>query len=316
VADEHLGLMVKVARMYHERKMRQQDIADALSISQAKVSRLLKEASDRGIVRSIVEVPLGVHVELEEQLQARLGLSNAVVVDADGSADPTSALGSAAASYLATVLRGGEVIGISSWSGSLLAAVNAMRPRSGRSADRVIQMFGGVGSPESQLQATRLVTQLARSTGAEPVFVPAPAVLGTAEIQQAMSGDPDVRAVAAQWKEISFSLVGIGSLEPSPLLARSGNAVTPKERKELSRRGAVGDVCLRFFDGDGSAIASSFDKRVLGMSPTALKAVPVRVGVAGGPLKAEAIHAAAVGGWINVLITDLDTALRLNTMAG
>jgi DNA-binding transcriptional regulator LsrR (DeoR family) len=311
VSDEHLGLLVKVARMYYERRMRQQDIADALAISQAKVSRLLKEATERGIVRSIVDVPPGVHADLEEQLGLALGLRDVIVVETDGASDVTPAIGSAAASYLSGTLKGGEVIGISSWSGSLLAAVNAMRTRVGRNSDRVIQMFGGVGSPESQLQATRLVTQLARVTGAEPVFMPAPAVVGHAKIQQALSGDPDVKAVAAQWDEITVSLVGIGTLEPSPLLARSGNAVTADEREELSRRGAVGDVCLRFFDGIGEPIDSSFDKRVIGMKPAALKKVPRRVGVAGGASKVEAIRAAAIGGWINVLITDSDTATQL-----
>lgn len=311
MSDEQLGLLVKVARMYHERKMRQQDIADALAISQAKVSRLLKEAADRGIVRAIVDVPPGVHADLEESLVSALGLKDAIVVETDGATDVTPAIGSAAATYLAGTLKGGEVIGISSWSGSLLAAVNAMRTKLGRNSDRVIQMFGGVGSPESQLQATRLVTQLARVTGAEPVFMPAPAVVGHAKIQQALSGDPDVKAVAAQWDEITVSLVGIGTLEPSPLLARSGNAVTQSEQDELSKRGAVGDVCLRFFDGQGEPINSSFDKRVIGMTPAALRRVPRRVAVAGGISKVEAISAAARGGWINVLITDLDTAERL-----
>jgi predicted XRE-type DNA-binding protein len=39
--DGQVRLMTKVARMYHERGIRQADIAEALNISQAKVSRLL-----------------------------------------------------------------------------------------------------------------------------------------------------------------------------------------------------------------------------------------------------------------------------------
>lgn len=311
MSDDQLGLIVKIARMYYERKMRQQEIADVLSISQAKVSRMLKIAEERGIVRSIVEVPPGVHADLEEELERVLGLSSVAVVDAEGGLHP--ALGAAAAGYISNTLKSGEVIGISSWSGSLLAAVNAMRPATSRKCDRVIQMFGGVGNPETQLQATRLVTQLARVTGAEPVFVPAPAVVGSARIQQALSGDPELQAVAAQWEEISVSIVGIGALEPSPLLARSGNAVTDAEREELSSRGAVGDVCLRFFDGAGKPIVSTFDKRIVGMSAAALLRVPRRIGIAGGLAKVEAIRAAARGRWVNVLITDVETAQALLT---
>ena len=39
--------------------------------------------------------------------------------------------------------------------------------------------------------------------------------------------------------------------------------------------------------------------------------IPVRIGIAGGKEKTEAISAAVKGGYINVLITDLQTAKDL-----
>ena len=50
------------------------------------------------------------------------GLADAVVVNTDGSADVNRALGHAAASYLEVSLVGADVVGISSWSGALVAA--------------------------------------------------------------------------------------------------------------------------------------------------------------------------------------------------
>ncbi|ENA3644245.1 transcriptional regulator LsrR, partial [Escherichia coli] len=44
---------------------------------------------------------------------------------------------------------------------------------------------------------------------------------------------------------------------------------------------------------------------------SALKTIPVRVGVAGGENKAEAIAAAMKGGYINALVTDQDTAAAI-----
>ena len=49
--------MVKVARLYHEHDVRQPEIARRLHISQARVSRLLKQAEADGIVRTTVVVP-------------------------------------------------------------------------------------------------------------------------------------------------------------------------------------------------------------------------------------------------------------------
>jgi len=56
---DRAALLVKVARLYHEQGVRQPDIADRLHMSQSRVSRLLKEAVDVGIVRTVVVPPPG-----------------------------------------------------------------------------------------------------------------------------------------------------------------------------------------------------------------------------------------------------------------
>jgi len=71
-----------------------------------------------------------------------------VVVDTDDHSDAAvmQALGAAAAVYLQHTLTGGERIGISSWSSTLLAMVDAMQPRPRKVADEVVQVLGGLGS--------------------------------------------------------------------------------------------------------------------------------------------------------------------------
>jgi DNA-binding transcriptional regulator LsrR (DeoR family) len=94
-------------------------------------------------------------------------------------------------------------------------------------------------------------------------------------------------------------------------MRRSGNAVDESEQAKLLASGAVGDVCHRFFDHGGNAVPSDLDHRVLGIDSTTLRAIPRRVGLAGGPAKHDAIRAAVVGGWVNVLLTDITTARTL-----
>ncbi len=309
---DKLRLLTKVARLYHEKGVRQPEIANQLNLSQARVSRLLKEAAERGIIRTVVVPPPGVHADIEEHLAEKFALRDVVVVDVEGDGFyVTSALGSGAAAYLDSTLIGRDVIGVSSWSSTLLAAVEVMRPKRTQVADRVVQLMGGVGSPEVQVQATRLTGRLAEVTGASPVFVPSPGLVGSTDLQQALMADPGVQAVQEQWSHVTVSLVGIGTLEPSPLLRRSGNSLSENEQDELRRSGAVGDVCLRYFDSHGASVESSFDQRVIGIGREGLMRVPRRVGVAGGTEKTQAIRAAVQGGWINILITDLGVAKAL-----
>jgi DNA-binding transcriptional regulator LsrR (DeoR family) len=311
-SEDQLRLMAKIARMYHERGMRQAQIADELHVSQPRVSRMLKRATDLGIVRTTVSLPTGVYTDLEDELEARYGLTEAIVVEAgDADDDVTRALGSAAAVYLETTLTGGDTVGISSWSATLLAAVEAMRPARSSVVDQVVQIVGGVGDPRVQMQATRLIGMFANATGARPVFMPAPGMLGTASARDTLVNDPTVADVMHVWSSLSMVLVGIGSLEPSPLLRQSGNAMADRDQDALRDAGAVGDICLRFFDGDGRAVRSDVDSRVVGIDAEQLRAIPRRVGVAGGARKHSAIRAALRGRWVNVLITDREEARRL-----
>lgn len=301
-----------MARLYFEAGLKQREICDALHLSQPRVSRLLKEAQERGIVRSIVEIPEGLHIDLEEQVAKAYGLSDVVIVDFDDvQSESVAALGGATAAYLESTLTGGDVIGISTWSSTLLAAVDRMRVRTSPVAERVIQMFGGVGNPDVQMEATRLTSRLADLTGARPVFVPSAAVVSDSAIASALVQDAGVSSVAEQWDDITVSLVGVGSLHPSPLLARSGNAISSSDLDSLRELGAVGDIALRYFDPSGLDVSSDLQARIIGMSATQLRAVPRRIAVAGGVHKASAVRAALLGGWVTVLITDTQVAAHL-----
>jgi DNA-binding transcriptional regulator LsrR (DeoR family) len=311
-SEDQLRLMVRIARMYHERGMRQGEIAAELHVSQPRVSRLLKRASEVGIVRTTVVLPAGVHADIEQDLERTLGLREAVVVDAWGREEElNTSLGSAAAAYLEATLIGGDTVGISSWSATLLAAVRAMHTARSTVVDTVVQVVGGVGDPQVQVLANRLIAGFAQATGAAPAFLPAPGVLGTASARRALTRDPAVSSVMDLWRRLTMVVVGIGALEPSPLLQQSGNAVSPEDVRLLRDAGAVGDICLRYFDAAGAPVRSSFDERVVGISAAQLLAVPRRVAVAGGERKAAAILGAVRGGWVNVLVTDLATARQL-----
>ena len=313
-SEDQQRLMTKVARLYYEHRLRQAEIASRLHVSQARVSRLLKQAELEGIVRTTVVVPAGVRTTLEEALEAGYELREVVVVECTDTSDDGIAyeLGIAAAGYLEVTLTGGDVVGLSSWSATLLAAVDAMRPLPRRAAKSAVQLFGGVGNPAAVAHASRLTHRFAELTRATPTLLLAPGIAASAEARDALMQDQFVREALAALHDVTLALVGIGSLQPSSLLQSSGNIFSENELKTLARLGAVGDICLRFFDAEGLPVASSLDERVIGVTPDLLAGADRSVGIAGGARKYEAIRAALLGGWVNVLITDSVTAERLN----
>ncbi|MDO5496114.1 MAG: sugar-binding domain-containing protein, partial [bacterium] len=278
-----LRLIARIARMYHEQGLRQTEIARRLHLSQTKVSRMLQKAVEMGVVRTVVTLPEGVHAELEEAIEQRYGIEEVVVVDvheSDGS--PLRALGAAAAHMLEATIGENDVVGISSWSETLLEAVNSMRPLRGSSAESVVQLVGGRGSPRVQVLATGMLERLGSLLGAHTHFLLTPAVLGSAQARDELLRDPALRDVIEAWKRVTVALVGIGNVTMSPMLAQSGVTQAAVDRRELAEAGAVGDVCLHYFDAQGVAVNTGFDRRVLAIDEPTLKKVPRRVGVAGG----------------------------------
>lgn len=315
-APERLPLIVKVARLYHEYGLRQPEIAARLNMSQSRVSRLLKEGVDTGIVRTIVVEPPGMFSELEDQVRDAYGLRDVVVAGgpdeaSESDASVLSAIGSAGARYLESTMLPSDRVGLSSWSASLLAVVDAMTPRTTRTAECIVQVIGGVGDPRAQVQATRLADRLAQVTGAEVRYFNAPGVVSSQDVRDSLLLDPQIAAVRSEWQDLTMALVGIGSVQPSALLVSSGNTLPDRDLEALADHGAVGDVCLNFFDAQGAHVESDLVGRTLGIDEATLKAIPRRVGVAGGKRKLAAIRAALVGGWCDVLITDSNTARSL-----
>ena len=309
---DELRLMGKVARMYYRDGLRQVQITERLNIHQSTVSRLLKRAEKEGIVRVTLTMPSGLHPELEDALQSAYRLREAIVVDTGDQEDLIARdLGAAAAFYLETTLKPRDVIGISSWSAALLAMVEAIHPGPRAGGAQVVQILGGIGSPSAELHATQLTRRLANLLGAVATLLPAPGAVGSADARRVMLKDRYVQEALALFKTITIALVGIGAVTPSKMLAASGNVFSAKELKSLSDRGAVGDICLRFFDANGVPVITPLNERVIAIELSDLKQVERVVGIAGGRRKFDAIRGALRGRRINVLITDKGTAERL-----
>ncbi|MEN4013896.1 MAG: sugar-binding transcriptional regulator [Bellilinea sp.] len=308
---EELRLVVRVARMYHEWGKKQSDIAEQLGLSQSTVSRLLNLAKEEGVIRISISVPPGVHTDLEEELVRRYQLRDAIVVDSSAGLDERimeREVGAAAAYYLESVIRPNEVIGISSWSATLLAMVDAMHPLIHKNNIRVVQILGGVGNPSAEVHANRLTGRIAALVGGSAVYLPLPGVIGSEAGLQVLMEDTFVRETISLFDSVSLALVGIGALEPSKLLVESGNVFSLKELESLRANGAVGDVLLRFFDQAGNPVKTPLDARVASMKLDQLRKVQRSIGVACGERKHNAIRGALRGRYINILVTDHITA--------
>ncbi|MGV8986043.1 MAG: sugar-binding transcriptional regulator [Cypionkella sp.] len=313
-----LRLIARVAQMYHVEGKRQADIAQILRISQATISRTLKRAQTEGIVRTTIMPPPGTYGDLESGLRRHFNLPEAIVVECSEDRDGAimSRIGEAAAHMVESTLQPDEIISVSSWSETVQKMIDNIHPMSQGRAKYVVQALGGMGDPSVQTHATQLTARLATLTGAEPRILSAPGIAQSREARLVLLSDPYVREAMELFDRITLAILGIGAVEPSRTLARSGNVFSAKELAELSDAGAVGDFSLRFFDAAGKSVQTAMNDRIIGISMDQIAKVDRVVALAGGQAKTEAILGALRTGVLDVLITDKFTAKRILQLVG
>ena len=306
-----LYLLSKVSTLYYLRDQTQQEIAERLRLSRPAVSRLLRDAQNQGIVQITISPPRGLLIDLESRLEERYGLEvvRVVALEPGTSADLVRRqIGAAAASYLARTVHPNDTIGLA-WGTTLSAMVQSMAPLPTEGV-HVVQTLGGIGPPAAEAYAAELVRRLAQLLGAAPVLFPVPGVVATAEVRDVLRNDPHVQAALRYFDRLDTVYVGIGSIATNPVL-NDGHSLPSGTLSSLVASGAVGDIALRFFDAQGAPVRSSLDERILGITTEQLHKAPRVVAVAGGPDKADAIHAALKSDIVDVLITDQQTAEEL-----
>ncbi len=309
---DELRLLVKIATLYYENGLNQSRIAEQLSLSQSFVSRAIKRCIDEGIIKITVLHPPGVFVHLEQTLQSRYGLRQVVIVDVDEHASVHAikrAIGSGAAAYLEASVTTNQLIGISSWSTFVEEMINSLSPKAVKAAG-VIQILGGVGL-NGNLQANILTDRLAKLLECPGYFLPTSSLGQSNEDRQRDLQNPELAEVVARFSDVTTAIVGIGTMAPSQLLRNSGVHYKEEMANTLVSRGAVGDICLHYFDRNGDAVLEDNEDTLTSMSLAQLKRCPNVVALAGGVDKLAAMRAALAGGYIDVLVTDRITAESL-----
>jgi DNA-binding transcriptional regulator LsrR (DeoR family) len=311
-ATDELRLLVKVSRFYYEDGLNQDAIKDRLGLSRSKVSRLMAQAREVGIVQISVVSPEGLYLDREARMEERFGLLEVLIVEAqpsDGQDTVSRAIGNAAAGYLVRTLQPRATVGFA-WGSTLRHMAMALTPH--RFPDvQLVQIIGGLGQPEAEVHATELCRSVSRSLGCRLTLLPVPGIVADQRTRRALISDVHVQRALEALAHLDLAVVGIGAPTPDSVTMRDGSIISQAELDALFRKGAVGDIALRYFDADGRGVESEINDRIIGITLEQLKRGPKVVAASGGPDKVPAIRAALRGRLIDVLVTDSVTAERL-----
>jgi deoxyribonucleoside regulator len=301
---EHL--MVHLARMAYQQNKTLTEIANETGMNRWRVSKLLQEALDIGIVRIEIVPRFARQPELEARLIEKFSLRDAIVVTrSPHSEHALERVAQAAGQYLAALQPQPKSVGVS-WGRTMSAVAHWLAPQWNNGAT-VIQINGTVAIRESGPRTNDVADIFARKGHGRYLPLPVPSIVGEKATRRVLEKDrivADVLAAARRAEVLCFSL---GHVDLQSVLVTSGN-IAEKEMTDLLAAGAVGDVLGRFFNVEGQVVDHALDERTIGLTLAELSDHDHSIGVVTGSAKHDAVLGALRARILNVLITDQDTA--------
>jgi DNA-binding transcriptional regulator LsrR (DeoR family) len=303
------ALIVKVARMYYEQNMSQDQIARSLITSRSNISRILSVAKKRGIVEIKINESTKRETDIEEMLISRFGLRAALVAKVPRSTSDYKAVGQLAVQSFLNHLKPRVRVAIS-WGRSIQAMIDAL-DNENRPDLTFIPLMGGMTSIPSSYSGETLIRSLAEKFNADYQILHAPTIVQSPDIKLALMKEPSVAAVIDSARNADVAFVGIGSRGAnSSIHILQSAGINEKDNPEFYSKWA-GDLAGRFFDRDGKSISKQLDSRTVGLELSEISKMKRVVGVAAGDEKTEGILAALRGGLISELVTSSNCALKL-----
>ena len=299
--EQTYALATKAAWYYYMEDSTQAQIAEVMGVSRAKVIRLLEEARAQGIVQFSFRKNDSQRVSAEQLLIDRFGLKDAFVIPTplDSSAINQS-IAQGAAHYVSDHLREDGYLNIGY--GDTVSRMLGFLAKNREESLNVVSLTGGVSYYLPTVGTTTYSMHL--------FLTPSPLVVSSRQVRDALLDEKSLQDVSTMTEYADMSVVGIGAAVEGATVLRNG-ILNEGELTVLKMQGAVGDVLNHFMDKDGNLIQTEIEDRVISTDLDKLRQLKNVVGVAGGKDKVTAIKAVLNGGYLNVLITDSDTAAEL-----
>lgn len=299
--DYEETLIVKTAWYYYVENMTQQKISEKLGISRMRVIKLLEKARQNGVIQFKLRQDSAQRMRIEQQLAEQWNLKDAFIVPTppdSGLLNETVAL--AGAMYIADRLPENAFINMG-YGDTPSRILNHLATRT-ESPISVVSLTGGVSYYLPNAQSNVFNAKL--------FLIPAPLLVSSKEMNEALRSEPSVQEISRMVRLASMTVVGIGGMSDDATILKNG-ILSKNDFLYLSMQGAVGDILSHFINKDGQPVHTGVEERLLSTSLENLRDMDNVVGVAAGASKLEAIRAVLTGGYLDVLVTDEETAVQL-----
>lgn len=303
-------LAIRVAWLYYQHGLTQEQIARKFRVSRTTVARVLQRARQEGLVEFRFAPAPERLMLLEDKLREQYALEEVMLV-------PTifeetalrTALAEVTAAYLERSLEDGMVVGLSA-SRTLHKMAETFAPSRKTPNCVFVQMIGGIAAEDPRVDTYNVNWKLAETCGGIAKHLFTPAVVDSSDVREVLMNDGHIAETLQLASRCDIGIMVIAACGPDSPILRMANCGA-QTIADLQAKGSVGEVVGRFYDIDGKAIRYELDGRIVGLDLEQIRSLPFVVAVAGGVGRGAAILGALRQGFIEVLITDFDTGVEL-----
>ena len=312
--------IIKVVEMHYKQGMSQQEIGKRLNVSRTTISRILAQARREGYVQIKINYPEDATVSLENQLEEKYGLKEAVIASAQNKDELADEIAFYASDYLLRTLKNHMTIALTR--GVTLQNMveylgNDVRLKFLKTDDvNVVPLMAATNISVSKDKGYRmaysnyLIEEVARIFPANSYQMLAPQYVSGTEAKQYFMQEDSIKEVFDLAKNADIAVAGIGTLNHNSALINA-ELIPMEEFERLQKMGGTGEILSHVVDKEGNLIKDRFEDHLISLDLDDFKKIPIRVGVAYGIEKKDCILGVLRGEYINVLITDEEVAQYL-----
>jgi len=308
IPDEEMLRLI--SELYYVRDQSQSTIAELTGFSVSKVSRLLSQAREAGIVHITVQAAPALLEDHARRLAEALQLSEAHVTPgrSDDPRRATRLCAVAAAPWVAAAIPESGVLGLAG--GYTVAAMVDAFPTRRCPHLTIVPLVGGWDPGTPYLDINELSRRAADRLSCGYQLLHAPGRLDSVEVRDALLNDSAIRVTTDYWDRLSMAVIGIsGGPHTVPGYTTVMDRLTPDERDRIESHGVVGDMVGHLFGIDGQILDDDpTADRTLAAPLSALRRTPHVIAIAAGRHKVNGIIGACRTGLVHTLVTDQPTA--------
>lgn len=316
VYRQSVCLINEILELYYLLGMNQEEVSDALHISKATVSRLLKKGEVAGMIHHQIQQPYLDCLKLQRDLLRQYPIENIYVVpvikEKENSLEAKKAVALEGARHLQRILSGNQMVGLS-WGGTMHYMIQCLNPCQKKNT-HILTMHGDISECGEEYNVNNLVRRAAMAFSGKRYILGRSGYCESEEELEEIKESDRWREFSHYFEETTISVAGGGCwkyVDTSPLHPAMSSYLSRKDYKELKENGVTSDFLLHFLDDEGREIDSDIAKRTLSIDLNVYRRIPYKIVMLSGIEKVYAARALLQGDYVDVLFLDYQLAKKL-----